>query len=123
MELMTGTEREIDDVGNVGIRTEEHSLRSQMRNTSSDRLQYHLLVIVTDKGLKVQPQRVRAIIDVPKPTDTAGVQRLLGIVQHLEKVLPHLSSVIQPLRELTQKDVEFVWQHVQQSLSARCRVP
>ena len=70
--------------------------------------------IATDKGLKVQPERVRAIIDMPKPTDTAGVQRLLGMVQYLEKFLPHLSSVTQPLRELTQKDVEFVWQHPQE---------
>jgi len=70
--------------------------------------------IATDKGLKVQPERVRAIIDMPKPTDTAGVQRLLGMVQYLEKFLPHLSSVTQPLRELTQKDVEFVWQHAQE---------
>jgi len=70
--------------------------------------------IATDKGLKVQPERVRAIIDMPKPTDTAGVQQLLGMVQYLEKFLPHLSSVTQPLRELTQKDVEFVWQHAQE---------
>ena len=65
--------------------------------------------VATDKGLRVDPAKVRAISEMPAPTDKAGVQRLLGLAQYLSKFLPHLSDVTKPLRELTQNDVQWVW--------------
>ena len=65
--------------------------------------------VATDKGLRVDPTKVRAITEMPAPTDRAGVQRLLGLAQYLSKFLPHLSDRTKPLRELTQSDAEWVW--------------
>ena len=65
--------------------------------------------IATGEGLKVDPAKVKAIREMPAPTDKAGVQRLLGLAQYLGKFLPHLSDVTKPLRELTQQDVEWAW--------------
>lgn len=70
--------------------------------------------IATADGLSVDPDKVRAIREMPPPTDVAAVQRLLGLTQYLSKFLPHLSDLTKPLRELTQKDVEWVWDHAQQ---------
>lgn len=61
----------------------------------------------TGEGLKVNPAKVKAIREMPAPTDKAGVQRLLGLAQYLGKFLPHLSDVTKPLRELTQQDVDL----------------
>ena len=49
--------------------------------------------VATDQGLRVDPAKVRAIIEMPAPTDKAGVQRLLGLAQHLSKFLPRLSDI------------------------------
>ena len=65
--------------------------------------------IATDKGLRVDPAKVRAIREMPAPTDKVGVQRLLGLAQYLSKFLPHLSDITKPLRELTQNDVQWAW--------------
>ena len=65
--------------------------------------------IATAEGLCVDPNKVQAIVDMPPPSDVAAVQRLLGLAQYLSKFLPHLSDITKPLRELTQKDVEWVW--------------
>ena len=71
--------------------------------------------IATDEGLRVDPSKVRAIIEMPAPTDKAGVQRLLGLAQYLSKFLPHLSDITKPLRELTQNDVVWNWESPQQT--------
>ena len=63
--------------------------------------------VATDKGLQVDPAKVRAITEMPTPTDKAGVQRLLGFAQYLAKFLPHLSDITKPLRDLTQRDVDW----------------
>ena len=58
--------------------------------------------VATSDGLRVDPDKVKAIRDMPAPADKAGVQRLLGMVQSLSKFLPNLSDMTKPLRELTQ---------------------
>ncbi len=70
--------------------------------------------VATGEGLKVDPAKVKAIHEMPAPTDKASVQRLLGLAQYLGKFLPHLTDITKPLRELTQQDVEWTWDVPQQ---------
>ena len=44
-----------------------------------------------------------------RPTDVTGVQRIMGTVGYLTKLLPRLSEVSEPLRQLTKKKTEFPW--------------
>ena len=71
--------------------------------------------VATSTGLRVDPAKVKAILEMPDPTDKAGVQRLLGLAQYLSKFLPHLSDLTKPLRELTCEDVEWCWGDTQGS--------
>ena len=43
------------------------------------------------------------------------MQHLLGLTQYLSKFLPLLPDIAKPLREITQKETEWVWDHTQQS--------
>ncbi|KAJ8361627.1 hypothetical protein SKAU_G00181520 [Synaphobranchus kaupii] len=65
--------------------------------------------ILSSAGLKPDPEKVRAIIDMPNLTDAKGVQRLIGFANYLAKFMPHLSSVCEPLRRLLDKDTPWHW--------------
>ena len=69
--------------------------------------------VATGQGLRADSTKVQAIREMP-PTDVAAVRRLLGLTQYLSKFVPHLSDLMKPLRELTQKDTECAWDHAQQ---------
>jgi len=69
--------------------------------------------MATGDGLQVDPAKVKAIRDMPAPTDKAGVQRLLGLAQYLSKFLPNLLDMTKPLQELTQQDTEWCWDDTQ----------
>jgi len=71
--------------------------------------------VATSEGLSIDPCKVLAIRDMPTPTNVAAVQRLLGLAQYLSKFLPHLSDITKPLRDLTQKDIEWTWGSAQQT--------
>lgn len=59
--------------------------------------------LLTSEGVKVDPSKVEAVQRMERPTDIAGVQRIMGTVGYLAKFLPRLSEVSQPLRQLTKK--------------------
>ncbi|CAG2198015.1 unnamed protein product [Mytilus edulis] len=65
--------------------------------------------LITNKGLKMDPEKVRAVLEMPKPTDVSGVRRLVGFVTYLSKFLPKLSHICEPLRKLTLTDSGFCW--------------
>ena len=65
--------------------------------------------VIGEGGLKVDESKIIAIKNMPTPTDKKGVQRLLGMVNYVQKFAPKLSSVTEPLRQLIRKDTEFVW--------------
>lgn len=54
----------------------------------------------TRDGLKTDPEKVRAVVDMQRPTDEAGVQRLLGMVNYVSKFIPNMSDLTSPLRQL-----------------------
>ena len=87
----------------VGIRLNKTKLK--LRETSLPFLGH----LVTKDGLKPDPEKIEAIKQMPRPTDVEGIQRLNGFVNYLAKFLPHLSDVMEPIRQLTRKDVPFNW--------------
>ena len=64
---------------------------------------------ITSEGLKPDPDKIKAVVEMPSPTDVKGVQRFLGFVQYLSKFLPQLSDICEPLRKLAVKGVEWCW--------------
>ena len=59
--------------------------------------------LITKDGLKPDPEKVRAVQEMPKPTSKKELLSLLGFVNYLSKFLPRLSEVTQPLKEMTAK--------------------
>ena len=67
--------------------------------------------VITRDGLKLDPAKVSAIQEMPKPTSKKELMTLLGLVSYLSKFVPRLSDVVQPLRDLTTKRAQFLWSH------------
>ena len=69
---------------------------------------------LTQEGIKPDDEKVRAINNMPAPTDKKGVESLLGTVNFLGKFIPNLATVTEPIRLLLRKDIEFQWSHEQE---------
>ena len=65
--------------------------------------------IFSSEGLKPDPAKISAIINMLAPEDKAGVYRLLGMASYLTKFAPQLSDLTKPLRALLRNDTEFLW--------------
>jgi hypothetical protein len=64
---------------------------------------------VTANGLQVDPGKIEAITTMAPPTDLGELLRFRGMVNYVGKFMPNLSTVMQPLHNLSKKDVPWNW--------------
>ena len=64
---------------------------------------------LTSQGVAPDPQKVEAILQIPRPTDVHSLRRILGMINYLAKFLPKLSEVSAILRGLERKGTEWKW--------------
>ena len=86
-----------------GLKLNKHKLRLRQKEV---RFIGHL---ITADGLKPDPEKVRAVEQMPEPTDVAGVRRFIGFVNYLSKFVPSLSDKCEPLRKLTLQESDWFW--------------
>lgn len=65
---------------------------------------------LTKDGLKADPEKVRAVLEMSSPQNKKELQTFLGFITYLQKFLPHMSEVSAPLRILLKKDVQWHWE-------------
>ena len=70
--------------------------------------------IFSSEGIKIDPDKVEAVKEMPRPADVEAVQRLNGFVNYLAKFLPKLADVMEPIRRLTRKDTDWIWAEEQE---------
>ena len=62
-------------------------------------------------GLHIDPDKTKAVREMPHPTDKAGIRRLLGMAGYLRKFIPNFGLNTVNLTNMLRKEVEFekVW--------------
>ena len=86
-----------------GVKLNREKLQLRLREVA------YMGHVLSSDGLQPDPDKVKAIREMPTPTDKQSIQRLLGMTNYLQKFAPRLSEITTPLRELTKNDNEFLW--------------
>lgn len=72
---------------------------------STSRLFGHL---ISREGVAVETEKIRCIMEWPKPRNVKGVRRFLGLMGYYWKFVKNYGKIAKPLTELTKKD-NFSW--------------
>src|SRR5258708_22857893 len=70
---------------------------------------------VAADGIRVNPEKLTAIVDWPIPTTVKDVRAFLGISGYYRKFIQNYSKVAAPLTELLKDEQRFKWGEEQQS--------
>lgn len=71
--------------------------------------------IISDEEMKLDPDKVTAITQMPQPQNKAVLLQFIEMINYLSPFCENLSTVIQPLRVLTQEAVPYLWSITQDS--------
>ena len=69
--------------------------------------------VIDGSGIRPDPEKIAAIVDMPTPTNVGDIRRFLGVVNQMGKFVSNLAEKSQPLRELLVKDNQWVWNNPQ----------
>lgn len=65
--------------------------------------------VINEKGLSVDPEKVKCIMEMEEPETQKELLRFLGTVNYVGKFIPNLSQHTANLRQLTKNRVPFIW--------------
>ena len=63
--------------------------------------------VVSKDDIQVDPKKIEAIIDWPRPITVTEVKSFLGLVGYYRRFVKDFSKIAAPLTRLTQKNVKF----------------
>lgn len=69
----------------------------------------YLSHIISEEGIKTDPEKVSCIQNFVRPTSVVEIQRYLGTCNYYRKYIKDYSKITKPLTNLCKKDVPFVW--------------
>ena len=69
----------------------------------------YLGVVVSAKGVSVDPKKVEAIKTWPRPKWLVEVQEFIGFLNFYRRFIEGFSKIARPLHNLTKKGAEFIW--------------
>ena len=114
----------IDDVLVHGRTEEEHhkrliavleKLKTEGVTLNKDKCIFYTNVIhflgqrVDQNGVSPDKEKIRAIQEIPRPTNITEIRRFLGMINQLSKFSPHLAERSKPIRDLLAKKNQWHW--------------
>ena len=124
MDSLEGTLCIMDDILIYGSNQEEHDARL---TAALDRIQAANLTLNRDKckfsresisflgqvfdasGIRPDPDKVKAIVNMEEPANKSELRRFLGMANQLGKFSSQLAEISKPLRDLFSVKNEWVW--------------
>lgn len=69
--------------------------------------------VITETGVKPNPEKIRAVVEYPRPTNQKSIKQFLGLLGYYRKFIRNFASIAKPLTKLLRKDVPFIWESEQ----------
>lgn len=83
----------------------------------------YLGYVVDRLGLRVDPEKVEAILNIPSPSNVSEVRRFIGMTSWYRRFVKDFSTLVSPLTQLTKKNIRWNWtnecEHSFQTLKER----
>ncbi|MCG8076812.1 MAG: DDE-type integrase/transposase/recombinase, partial [Candidatus Thiodiazotropha taylori] len=128
-EGLTGVKAIVDDILCYGRSTQEHdeNLRKLLERAGEKGVRFNpekctigvhevpfFGHVISDQGLKADPSKIEAIVNLEPPDSKEKLETLLGMANYMSKFAPRLADITAPLRVLLQDKVAFCWDAPQQ---------
>jgi hypothetical protein len=72
--------------------------------------------IISQAGIRIDPERIKAIDQLPLPHNKKAMQSFFGKINFVRKFTLDFTETIKPLQKMIRKDVDFKWDDEQKNV-------
>lgn len=69
----------------------------------------YLGYVIDARGLRVDPDKVTAILNVPRPANVREVRKFVGVASWYRRFIPDFATRLEPLTSMQRKNQKFLW--------------
>ena len=66
------------------------------------------------EGVRPDPDKVRAIVQMSAPTNVRELQQIRGMINYIGMFIPNLATIMKPMNDLLKKDIQRLWGSAQE---------
>ena len=94
----------------VNLRIKEYRLRLNPQKCTFGVIARKLLgFLVSDRGIEVDPSKIKAILEIPPPKSKKEIRGFLGRLQYIRRFISKLTSTCEPIFKLLWKNEPHEW--------------
>ena len=97
-------EKVLERMGEAGLQIDIKKSEFFVQSTK-----YLGFIIEAGKGIRMDPEKVKAILEWEAPGAVKGVQAFLGFANFYRRFIKNYSDIVLPLLDVTKKDQPFRW--------------
>ena len=71
--------------------------------------------IISKKGISIDPERIKAIAQIPLPHNKKGRQSFMGTINFVQRFVPDFAQIVKPLQQMVKQSVQFKWTDVEKN--------
>lgn len=103
-------EEHLRHIQEVFDRLRQHGLKLKLKKCSFFKRETEYLGFIINKnGVKPNPDKVKAIRNLPSPKTVKQIRGFMGMIGFYRRFIPNFSQIAEPLIALTKKYAKFKW--------------
>ena len=77
--------------------------------------------VVSKKGISIDPERIKAIEQIPLPHNKKGMQSFMGTINFMRRFVPDFAQIVKPLQQMVKQSVQFKWTDVEKNTFSKIK--
>jgi transposase InsO family protein len=94
----------LERLKNAGLQLDIDKCEFEVKSTK-----YLGFIVEAGKGVRMDPDKVKAILEWQAPTSARGIRSFLGFANFYRRFIQNFSDIVRPLTALTHKGALFAW--------------
>jgi len=78
-------------------------------------------VVIGPRGVEMQKEKVKGVLNWPAPKNVKEVQKFLGLANYYKRFIKDFAKIVVPLHELVRKEQKWKWEKEQKQAFRRLK--